>query len=279
MLPSGWTYFLADDGDDKNVEGGEEDSEWKSCEEMEDVEFDPDQAAIDKEISEEEEGGGGEWQTAFSFVILTRDAQGRPILSMPSPLNSNYGSCDVKGSDSVTPSTALFSGVIRQYLTYSRPPLPLGPTEFVYYLVHDLETRHAPDDSHPIHSRLYSDELCKRTKEVYRGKTDRETYMAKEKQHVFFAVVLHRLETFHPKDLVFPIVRVDDWTLKEVTLKTTLLDFHALEKDPDRKDKSGVRFLWDDWLGKIDLPLLFLGWSYCDGEKKEGAVTVELRLF
>lgn len=247
---------------------------------------------IDKEIDDEYEAAGSDadeddWCSFFYFVILSQDEQGRPIVdSRPltySGPGMNSGVEDIRGSRETIPSTAQFAGKIRHYLTYNPTP-NLGPNDFVYYLDGKCYDPEDPDHDQPLTKRTYSDALLAQCDRVYGKKygNSKKKYNPlkpgdmKEKygwvgesgniRH-FPVVVVHRDSSLVPDDISFPKVHFADETLDNLKLTTTLLvDIHERIEEVQIRP----RFDFDDCFGKLDFPMLFMGWKYT----KTGAIRV-----
>jgi hypothetical protein len=271
-----------DESDFMNVDDASGDDDDNS------TDFDGD--IIDKEIDDEYEAAGSDadeddWHSFFYFVILSQDEQGRPIVdSRPltySGPGMNSGVDDIRGSRENTPSTAQFAGKIRHYLTYNRTP-GLGPYDFVYYLDGKRYDPRDPDHDQPLTKRTYSDELIAQCDRVYgkqQGKKKNKYNPLKladmgekygwvgESGNIrhFPVVVVHRDSSLVPDDISFPKVHLADETLDNLKLTTTLLiDIHERIEEVQIRP----RFDFDDCFGKLDFPMLFMGWKYT----KSGAI-------
>lgn len=260
------TYATAEWPEDDSMDVVD-DSDAESDDHM----FDSDQDAIEEEMQDEFERGVDDdkyWLSFFTFVILHKDETGRALISPLGLGDERFGVIDVRGDFETTPCTSLFASHIRHYLTY-HPFEGMGPRDFVYYLNGKRYDPRDPEHDQPLTKPVYSNELLKRTKNVY-TKRQLEDVLSDQNTHNYLAVVVHRDSTLVPDDVRFDKVHLmDDETMANVTCDTKLIDLHEKEK----KDERTWPRLWNrDFFLKIDLPLLFLGWEYGEG----GEVRVKL---
>ena len=202
----------------------------------------------------------------FGFVILSRDARGRPVISSH-PLLDSWD--EVRSDELFVTTSALFAAKIRHYLTYHRPLSNFGPRDFVYYLAEDgFAKRHDPldpDHDQVVPRRTYSPELQAKFKKAYlqpRGKSKKvpkldDCDMAPPNwMHNHYAVVVHRdAADLQPSELTFERLQVEDQQCDSVTFRTMLMDMP--EFCPHDR--------WEcEPLIRGDFPLLFCGVFYHD---------------